>query len=205
MSLRLPDPFVGRRDEKAITKRMAEIRDQVNDLLEEGWEAWRCRRGPRPPRGRDEAHVASQGKENKAVRRPGEGEPVVPRGTGPDDQENEDPPPSRETRTPSRPALMTGRLARETDEGKKIAAVLDNARLHHAKALTDLYAPDQALERITPIYMPPLWTAGRVSDSPESGLSGLSETRPAVQSRPSPTSAACSTRASRNSRQTASS
>ena len=50
---------------------------------------------------------------------------------------------------------MMGRLARETDEGKKIAAVLDNARFHHAKALNDLYAPGQALERITPIYMPP--------------------------------------------------
>ena len=33
--------------------------------------------------------------------------------------------------------------------------VLDNARFHHAKALNDLYAPGQALERITPIYMPP--------------------------------------------------
>ena len=38
---------------------------------------------------------------------------------------------------------------------KKIAVVLDNARFHHAKALTDLYAPGRALERITPIYMPP--------------------------------------------------
>jgi len=51
--------------------------------------------------------------------------------------------------------LMMGRLARETDEGKKIAVFLDNARFHHAKALNDLYAPGQALERITPIYMPP--------------------------------------------------
>ena len=50
---------------------------------------------------------------------------------------------------------MMGRLARETDEGKKIAVFLDNARFHHAKALNDLYAPGQALERITPIYMPP--------------------------------------------------
>ena len=40
MSLKLPDPFVGRRDEKAITRRMAEIRRQVNDLLEEGWEVY---------------------------------------------------------------------------------------------------------------------------------------------------------------------
>ncbi|WP_368033298.1 hypothetical protein [Actinomyces sp. oral taxon 897] len=32
---------------------------------------------------------------------------------------------------------------------------MDNARFHHARALTDLYAPGQALERITPIYLPP--------------------------------------------------
>ena len=50
---------------------------------------------------------------------------------------------------------MMDRLARATDEGKKIAVVLDNARFHHAKALTDLCAPGRALERITPIYMPP--------------------------------------------------
>ena len=34
----LPEPFVGRRDEKAITRRMAEIRDQVAGLLQDGWE-----------------------------------------------------------------------------------------------------------------------------------------------------------------------
>ena len=50
---------------------------------------------------------------------------------------------------------MMDRLAHETNEGKKIAVVLDNARFHHTKALTDLYAPGQALKRITPIYMPP--------------------------------------------------
>ena len=40
MSLKLPDPFVGRSDEKAITRRMAEIRDQVADLLQDGWEVY---------------------------------------------------------------------------------------------------------------------------------------------------------------------
>ena len=34
--------------------------------------------------------------------------------------------------------------------------VLDNSRFHHAKALTDLYSTGQELERITPIYMPPM-------------------------------------------------
>ena len=40
MSFKLPDPFDKRRDEKAIARRMAEIRRQVNDLLQEGWEVY---------------------------------------------------------------------------------------------------------------------------------------------------------------------
>ena len=90
MSFKLPDPFDKRRDEKAIARRMAEIRRQVNDLLEEGWEVYTV----------DEVRVEHEaetrrmwllkGKENKAVRGPQEGEPVVLRGTEPDDQENED-------------------------------------------------------------------------------------------------------------------
>ena len=50
--------------------------------------------------------------------------------------------------------LAMARLARETDNDK-IAVVLDNARFHHAKALTSLYKPGEALESITPIYLPP--------------------------------------------------
>ena len=48
------------------------------------------RRGPRRARGRDKTHVAPQRKEDKTVRGPREGEPVVLRGTEPDDQEDED-------------------------------------------------------------------------------------------------------------------
>ena len=33
--------------------------------------------------------------------------------------------------------------------------VLDNAGLHHAKALNDLYAPGREPERITAIHVPP--------------------------------------------------
>ena len=40
MSFKLPDPFDKRRDEKAIARRMAEIRDQVADLLQDGWEVY---------------------------------------------------------------------------------------------------------------------------------------------------------------------
>ncbi|MFC2624188.1 MAG: transposase [Propionibacterium acidifaciens] len=46
------------------------------------------------------------------------------------------------------------RPQRETETGK-IAVVLDNARFHHAKALTALYEPGQLLERIMPIHLPP--------------------------------------------------
>ena len=40
MSFKLPDPFVGRRDEKVIARRMAEIRRQVAVLLQDGWEVY---------------------------------------------------------------------------------------------------------------------------------------------------------------------
>ena len=50
--------------------------------------------------------------------------------------------------------LALDRLQRET-ETEKIAVVLDNARFHHAKALTGLYEPGQLLERITPVFLPP--------------------------------------------------
>ena len=45
-------------------------------------------------------------------------------------------------------------LQRET-ETEKIAVVLDNARFHHARALTGLYEPGRLLERIMPIHLPP--------------------------------------------------
>ena len=50
--------------------------------------------------------------------------------------------------------LALERLQRET-EAEKIAVVLDNARFHHARALTGLHQPGQLLERITPIHPPP--------------------------------------------------
>ena len=84
--------------------------------------------------------------------------------------------------------LVMARLARET-ENKKIAVVLDNAGFHHAKAVTDLYEPGQALERIKPIYLPPyapdhnptehVWNAAKVHisniqrDTPEQTYSAF--------------------------------
>ena len=50
--------------------------------------------------------------------------------------------------------LALDRLQRETEAGK-IAVVPDNARPHHARALTGLYEPGRLLERITPVFLPP--------------------------------------------------
>ncbi|MEZ5085413.1 MAG: transposase [Tessaracoccus sp.] len=50
--------------------------------------------------------------------------------------------------------LALERLQRETTQAR-IAVVLDNARFHHAKAVTALYKPGELLDRITPIYLPP--------------------------------------------------
>ena len=50
--------------------------------------------------------------------------------------------------------LALERLQRETEAGKT-AVVPDNARPHHARALTDLHEPGRLLERITPVFLPP--------------------------------------------------
>ena len=50
--------------------------------------------------------------------------------------------------------LALDRLQHETGTGKT-AIALDNARFHHARALTGLHQPGQLLERTTPIHPPP--------------------------------------------------
>ena len=39
-ALSYPDPFDEHRDEKAITRRMTEVKTQVNALLDAGWEVY---------------------------------------------------------------------------------------------------------------------------------------------------------------------
>ena len=53
-----PDPFDEHRNEKAITRRMAEVKAQVKSLLDQGWEAHTARRDPLGARGRDSPYVA---------------------------------------------------------------------------------------------------------------------------------------------------
>ena len=40
LSLELPDPFDEHRNEKAVTRRMAEVKTQVKALLDAGWEVY---------------------------------------------------------------------------------------------------------------------------------------------------------------------
>ena len=62
--------------------------------------------------------------------------------------------PTERNRNTWQTILAPDLLQRETGTGKT-TAVLDNARFHHARALTGLYEPGQLLERITPIHPPP--------------------------------------------------
>ena len=90
---------------------------------------------------------------HQTVRGPAEDVPVLPR-RPPPDQQKVKLYPIEGNRNTWQTILALDRLQRET-ETEKIAVVLDNARFHHAKALTDLYEPGQLLERITPIHLPP--------------------------------------------------
>jgi len=153
MSFKLPDPFDKRRDEAAITARMARIRQEVAELPARGWEVRtvdgvrveheaETRRMRLPRGGRARLHVdrtrsarsffgALSLTSKKMKIHPIEG-----------------------NQNAERIILAMARLVRGT-ENEKIAVVLDNAGFHQAKAVTDLYEPGQALERIKPIHLPP--------------------------------------------------
>jgi len=153
MSFKKPDPFDKRRDEAKIESRMEEIKEQVRGLLAEGYEVYTVdevrveheseTRRMWLPRGKrtklkvdrkKSAHsffgaLSLTEKKMKIY-------PIV-------GQQNAE-----------QSILMLSRLQRETP-GRKIAAVLDNASFHHAKDLTKLFSPGEALEQITPIFLPP--------------------------------------------------
>ena len=153
MSFKRPDPFDEHRDEQAITRRMAEVKTQVKDLLDAGWEVYAAdevrfeheaetRRMWLPKGQRTKLSVDRQKTSQsffgalsltskKVKLYPVEG-----------------------NQNTEQTILALERLQRETRE-EKIAVVLDNARFHHAKTLTGLYEPGQLLERITPIHLPP--------------------------------------------------
>lgn len=153
MSFKLPDPFDKRRDEAAITARMGEVKAQVARLLAEGYEVYtvdevrvehesETRRMWLPAGVRTKLYVdrdraarsffGALSLTNKKMK-------IYPVDGSQDAEQM---------------ILMMSRLQRETS-AEKIGVVLDNASFHHAKMLTDLFRPGNALERITPIYLPP--------------------------------------------------
>ncbi|MEZ5086406.1 MAG: hypothetical protein R2722_09185 [Tessaracoccus sp.] len=67
MSFKLPDPFDKRRDETAITARMAEVRAQVARLLTEGYEVYTIDEVRVEHESRDPADVAPQGTAHQAL------------------------------------------------------------------------------------------------------------------------------------------
>jgi transposase len=153
MSFKLPDPFDKRRDEAAILARMAEVKAQVERLLAEGCEVYtvdevrvehesETRRMWLPSGVRTKLYVdrdraarsffgALSLTTNKLKLYPVDG-----------------------MQNAEQIIFLMSRLQRETST-EKIAVVLDNASFHHAKELTKLFQPGEALERITPIYLPP--------------------------------------------------
>jgi transposase len=154
MSFKLPDPFDKRRDEAKIAARMEEIKEQVRGLLAEGYEVYtvdevrveheaETRRMWLPRGRRTKLHVDRKRAAHSffgALSLTTKKMKIYP---------------FVEQQNAEQVTFMLDRLRRETSAGKKIAIVLDNASFHHAKDLSALFAPGQALENITPIYLPP--------------------------------------------------
>ena len=153
LSLELPDPFDKHRNEKAITRRMTEVKTQVKALLDAGWEVYTA----------DEVRLEHEAETRRMW---------LPRGQRIKlyvDRKKTSQSffgalsltskkvklyPIEGNQNTEQTILALERLQRET-EIEKIAVVLDNARFHHAKALTALYEPGRLLERITPVFLPP--------------------------------------------------
>ena len=153
LSFKLPDPFDEHRNEKAITRRMTEVKTQVKSLLDQGWEVYTAdearpeheawTRRMQPPKGQ---------RTRPSVDRQRTSQPFF--GALPPTSRTVTPYPTEQNRNTEQTILALERLQRETGTGK-LAVVPDNARFHHAKALTALYEPGRLLERITPIHLPP--------------------------------------------------
>ena len=153
LSFKLPDPFDKHRNEKAITRRMAWATTQVKALLDAGWEVCTAdevrleheaeTRRMQPPKGQRTKLSVDRKKTSQsfsdALSLTSKKVKLYP---------------IEGNQNTWQTTLSLDRLQRETEAGK-IAVVPDNARFHHAKALTALYEPGRLLERITPIHLPP--------------------------------------------------
>ena len=152
-SLEPPDPFDGHRNEKATTRRMTEVKTQVKSLLDAGWEVYTADEVRLEHEAETRRMQLPKGQRTRPVRGPEEDVPVLLRRPLAD-QQKVTPYPTEQNQNTWQTTLAPDLLQRET-EAEKIAVVPDNARFHHAKALTALHEPGRLLERITPIYPPP--------------------------------------------------
>ena len=153
LSFKLPDPFDKHRDEQAVTRRMVEVKAQVKDLLDAGWEVCTAdevrleheaeTRRMQPPKGQRTKLSVDRKKTSQSFF-----------GALSLTSKKVKPYPIEGNQNTEQTILALERLQRET-ETEQIAVVLDNARFHHAKALTALHEPGQLLERITPVFLPP--------------------------------------------------
>ncbi|ERK58890.1 winged helix-turn helix [Propionibacterium acidifaciens F0233] len=87
LSLELPDPFDKHRNEKAITRRMTEVKTQVNALLDAGWEVYTADEARPEHEAETRRMQPPKGQRTRPVRGPEEDVPVLLRRPLPDQQE----------------------------------------------------------------------------------------------------------------------
>ena len=153
LSFKLPDPFDEHRNEKAITRRMTEVKTQVKALLDAGWEVYTADEVRLEHEAETRRMWLPKGQRTKlSVDRKKTSQSFF--GALSLTSKKVKLYPIEGNQNTEQTILALERLQRET-ETEKIAVVLDNARFHHAKALTALYEPGRLLERITPVFLPP--------------------------------------------------
>ncbi|BDA64995.1 IS630 family transposase [Actinomyces capricornis] len=181
MSLKLADPFEKRCDEDAITERMAQIRQEVADLLAGGWEVCTV----------DEVRIEHEAETRRMWLPKGERTKIHVDRTrsahsffGALSLRNKKMKvyPIEGNQNAEQIIMALTRLIKQTGTGK-IAVVLDNAGLHHARALKEMLKPGGQFENLRLIYPLPyapdhnptehVWNAAKASianiqkDTPE--------------------------------------
>ena len=153
MSFKRPDPFDKHRDEQAITRRMAEVKAQVKDLLDAGWEVYAADEVRLEHEAETRRMWLPKGQRTKlSVDRKKTSQSFF--GALSLTSKKVKLYPVEGNQNTEQTILALDRLQRETRE-EKIAVVPGGARFHHAKMLTGLHEPGQLLERITPVFLPP--------------------------------------------------
>ena len=132
---------------------MAEVKTEVKALLDQGWEVCTAdevrleheaeTRRMQPPKGQRTKLSVDRQKTSQSF---SDALPPTSRTVTPY--------PTEQNQNTEQTTLAPDLLQQETGTGKT-AVVPDNARPHHARALTDLHEPGRLLERITPVFLPP--------------------------------------------------